>query len=897
LSFSVLLVAKSSDPRLQATYASLESNCRDIVVVDGADRAEALTRALRKAKHATVLVLEAGDTVEPSSFAALEAFGATAPLGAICITHVQDAEVTREVTVRVARKDGARFEGKVTGRLLHAEEGVETLAVVVRAARVRAVENERLRALSAEAQEHPQDGYILYRLAEALVARGPAEALEQANAALAYLPLDTVDAQGLVLTLASALARLDMHGELLQLAEACRDRWPHFTELRYREALAHQKLARVHEMLRAFEDCLKLGEDPTGPGTVGAGTFLPWYQLGLFAEAQGDRAGARLSYGRALGFAPYGPAKKRLEEIDRAAVREAKVPQRLTDDGAVAEKDCRHGRIAYPVNDSFVGRSLDLYGEWCEAEIDLFASLIEPGSVVVDVGANVGSHTVFFARQVGPTGRVVALEPQSFVHELLVRNVRANRFTNVDCVRKAATDSPMTVHLPKVDPNTTCNFGAIAVTTSTEPSETEAVAAVPLDTLGLEACDFLKIDVEGLETRVLAGAKRMISRFLPVIFVENNTVGRSREILETIFALGYRAYWHVAPYYRKANYFHNEENVFSPYQPEANLVCVPAGRTLPGLVEASGPDDDFVQALARGAADGVYRPSPRSGLSITSRAFGSAAAAASSGESSAPGPGSERPTEMPSALLTVMPSAVTSPASAIAVPRAPAPRRPLTIVACIPGREFSGRFFDAWNEFVEKCHLIGVKLVVSRRYDAVVYYARNKVAGGDVRRGAKQAPWGGELDYDYMLWIDSDVLFRFEDFQALLAHKVDMVAGLYLMSDNARFAAVERMDEAVFAAAGEFEFLTPAKVAGRQGLLPVDYCGFGFVLVRKGVFEKLEYPWFRPLYLELGGVSEFTAEDVGFCLMAKRAGMKMFVDPNVVVGHEKTVVFEPKKAA
>ena len=124
-----------------------------------------------------------------------------------------------------------------------------------------------------------------------------------------------------------------------------------------------------------------------------------------------------------------------------------------------------------------------------------------------------------------------------------------------------------------------------------------------------------------------------------------------------------------------------------------------------------------------------------------------------------------------------------------------------------------------------------------------------------------------------------------------------MVAGLYLMSDNARFAAVERMDEAVFAAAGEFEFLTPAKVAGRQGLLPVDYCGFGFVLVRKGVFEKLEYPWFRPLYLELGGVSEFTAEDVGFCLMAKRAGMKMFVDPNVVVGHEKTVVFEPKKAA
>ncbi len=893
MSFSVLLVAKSTDPRQQATYASLESRCRDIVVVDGPDRAEALNRALKKAKHPTVLVLEAGETLEPASFAALEAFGHKAPLGAVCITHVFDAEVVREVTVRVARKKGARFEGKVTGRLVHAEEGAETLSVIVRAARVRAVENDRLRALSAEAQEHPQDGYTLYRLAEALVSRGPAEALEQANAALAYLPLDSVDAQGLVLTLASALSRLDMHEEILQLAEACRDRWPGFTELRYREALAHQKLGRAHEMLRAFEDCLQLGEDPAGPGTVGSGTFLPYYQIGLFCEAQGDRKGARVAYGRARCFAPYGPAQKRLEEIDRAAVRDARVPQRLSDDGAVAEKDCRHGRMAYPVNDSFVGRSLDLYGEWCEAEIDLFAALVEPGSVVVDVGANVGSHTVFFAKHVGPTGRVVALEPQSFVHELLVRNVRANRLTNVDCVRKAATDSPSTVRLPKVDPKTTCNFGAIAVTSEGAASDTESVAAVPLDTLGLEACDFLKIDVEGLETRVLAGAKRIISRFLPTIFVENNTVARSREILETVFALGYRAYWHVAPYYRSANYFHNDENVFSPYQPEANLVCVPVGRTLPGLVEASGPDDDFVKALARGAAEGIYRPSPRSGLAITSRAF-SAPSITTSNASDA-GQGSERPTEMPSALLTVMPGALS--VSPTVAPRPAPPRRPLTIVACIPGREFSGRFFDAWNEFVEKCHVIGVKLVVSRRYDAVVYYARNKVAGGDVRRGAKQSPWGGELDYDYMLWIDSDVLFRFEDFQALLAHKVDMVAGLYLMSDNARFAAVERMDETVFASAGEFEFLTPAKMAGRQGLVPVDYCGFGFVLVRKGVFEKLEYPWFRPLYLELGGVSEFTAEDVGFCLMAKRAGMKMYVDPKVVVGHEKTVVFEPQKAA
>lgn len=220
-------------------------------------------------------------------------------------------------------------------------------------------------------------------------------------------------------------------------------------------------------------------------------------------------------------------------------------------------------------------------------------------------------------------------------------------------------------------------------------------------------------------------------------------------------------------------------------------------------------------------------------------------------------------------------------------------KKPLTLVVCIPGREFTGRFFDAWNEFMARCHAVGLNVVVSRRYDAVVYYARNKVLGGDVRRGAKQAPWGGELDYDFMLWIDSDVIFRFEDFQALLRHNVDLVAGLYLMADNARFSAVRTMNEEMFKKQGEFEFLTPAKTAKLSGLVPVDYCGFGFVLARRGVFEKVEYPWFRPIYMEIGECSDFTAEDVGFCMLAKKAGIQMHVDPTVVVGHEKMVVLQP----
>jgi len=62
-------------------------------------------------------------------------------------------------------------------------------------------------------------------------------------------------------------------------------------------------------------------------------------------------------------------------------------------------KRCRHGTFLFNRNDLMVGRALDLYGEWCESEIHVLTPLLETGSVVVDVGANIGTHSLPFARQ------------------------------------------------------------------------------------------------------------------------------------------------------------------------------------------------------------------------------------------------------------------------------------------------------------------------------------------------------------------------------------------------------------------------------------------------------------------------------------------------------------------
>jgi hypothetical protein len=81
-------------------------------------------------------------------------------------------------------------------------------------------------------------------------------------------------------------------------------------------------------------------------------------------------------------------------------------------------------------------------------------------------------------------------------------------------------------------------------------------------------------------------------------------------------------------------------------------------------------------------------------------------------------------------------------------------------------------------------------------------------------------------------------------------------------------------------------------MAKRRKPFTVDYTGFGWVMIRHGVFERLEYPWFAPKMqvFESGAVQDMCGEDVSFCLDAKEAGIETWCDPRIRVGHEKTRV-------
>ncbi|MCG3138245.1 MAG: hypothetical protein HJJLKODD_02106 [Phycisphaerae bacterium] len=252
-------------------------------------------------------------------------------------------------------------------------------------------------------------------------------------------------------------------------------------------------------------------------------------------------------------------------------------------------KTTRYGTMLYNIHDQYVGRSLDLYGEFSEEEAAVLQRLIQPGWVVLDVGANLGAHTVMFAQRVGPGGFVLAWEPQRIVFQMLCANLALNSLMNVNALPVAAGAEVGTAFIPPINYGATGNFGGLSLE---EFNQGEAVQVLTIDHLKLPRCGLIKVDVEGMELAVLQGAAETIRRLRPILYVENDRLPKSAALLAHLESLQYESYWHLPPLFNENNYFNNPENVFSRIV-SCNLLCMPAERkiTIEGLARVQGIED------------------------------------------------------------------------------------------------------------------------------------------------------------------------------------------------------------------------------------------------------------------------------------------------------------------
>lgn len=243
--------------------------------------------------------------------------------------------------------------------------------------------------------------------------------------------------------------------------------------------------------------------------------------------------------------------------------------------------ETRFGPMFTLQGDTVIGRSLRVYGEFAGEEVDSILALTRPADHVLDLGANIGFHTLALARAVGPDGRVTAIEPQRYCFQLLCANVTLNQLPQVHCLRAAIGDQLGTCAVPVNDPTTRHNAGATVVSLTPGACQTDVVPLITIDSLTLPRCDLIKIDTEGFEDRVVAGGLDTLARFRSALYIEVHDREKLHRLVGTLKPLGYGLTLHHTRFFRATNPQDEAAQIFTPSAGGSALIALPPGRTLP----------------------------------------------------------------------------------------------------------------------------------------------------------------------------------------------------------------------------------------------------------------------------------------------------------------------------
>ena len=205
-----------------------------------------------------------------------------------------------------------------------------------------------------------------------------------------------------------------------------------------------------------------------------------------------------------------------------------------------------------------VGYQLLNTASFDQSEVDFALGLLSlrhqyfgPGVVTLDCGANVGVHTLEWAKHMHNWGSVIAIEAQERIYYALVGNIAINNCFNATAVWGAVGRENEEIKIPAPNYLAPSSFGSLELKQSAsneyidqaiDYSEGSMVSAQQraIDSFGLERLDFIKIDVEGMEVDVLDGASGVIQAFLPIMMIE---IASDKPQIESMLkALGYEIF-------------------------------------------------------------------------------------------------------------------------------------------------------------------------------------------------------------------------------------------------------------------------------------------------------------------------------------------------------------------
>lgn len=224
----------------------------------------------------------------------------------------------------------------------------------------------------------------------------------------------------------------------------------------------------------------------------------------------------------------------------------------------------------------------------------------------------------------------------------------------------------------------------------------------------------------------------------------------------------------------------------------------------------------------------------------------------------------------------------------------------MKLMLCLPGNNCTANHRDCLVTLLLYLNENGIDWRMKTGYASDPYLVRNNIVRGKrhIQEWSKVKPFDGE-DYDFMVWIDSDVAFSPQDVLRLVNHNKDIVSGMVCTGPGGKapFGRFDFDEEGnpgtVFYRIAKVRELAPRN---DEGLVEVGFVGFAFIVIKKGVFEKMGYPYFFSTFKEHGGLTLETTEDIGWCVRAKDGhGFRIFVDPEIEAYHEKRIPITTRK--
>lgn len=206
------------------------------------------------------------------------------------------------------------------------------------------------------------------------------------------------------------------------------------------------------------------------------------------------------------------------------------------------------------------------------------------------------------------------------------------------------------------------------------------------------------------------------------------------------------------------------------------------------------------------------------------------------------------------------------------------------VIIATPGRNMEAEYVKSLVKTINFLNKNNITYYYTNEYSSQVSMAREATIMGSRHLAVfAKEPLYGDITYDKIIWIDSDISWEVEDFMNLYKSNLDIVSGIYINEDNVPVFSYEE-NEIYFTDTSWQNKAYPFEVFG---------VGFGFVCIKQGVFENIERPWFNTVFQEIEHPETKEkvylpwGEDLSWCKKAKEKQYSIYVDPSIRVTHHK----------